>query len=160
VAKEGSLSILVPGSNKIQRKEAVGATHQELLAWFKCAENRAWHWVREIYKGDTPKTIFLVTGQCMSPTYSITHQYQNESVTRLELEIESRLPAIVDGRVSVVRGCKKLKPLTVFEKSQEPRMQDGEWVYYSLFLSIFESKPPRLLETSLGRYKKMLEFYK
>jgi hypothetical protein len=93
--KEGSLSVLVPGHDELLRRHCQGRYNQQLRAWFKLVELRAWKLVKALYD-KSPSTIFLVTGQTLTSEYAISHQEEGTSGCEVIVEAKVGIPTVLD----------------------------------------------------------------
>lgn len=129
---------------------------QHLQVWFKHVEFRAWKWVKALYDSP-PSSIFLVTGQILTPEYAISHQEEGSSACEVVVEAKVGIPQMVDINLSVGYALGKVTVSSGFDviKKKEGDKEDEE--LYSIFLDIVPSRPMRRLAVGDRDAKKLLE---
>lgn len=153
-----TLSVIVPGQDKLKRRRCFGEYEQELMTWFRIVEAEVWDWVNAIYKGDgRPKEIFLVTGQTLTTEYSISHIDQRSQSCDVFLEGGADVPTLAGGGLFIGEGL-GIKEVAATSGFVSPPKCSGrnEADLHSIFLKVERSKPIILLKEISRKFKSQL----
>src|SRR5437773_10102892 len=156
--KEGSLSVLVPGQDDLLRRHCQGMYKQELRTWFKLVEFRVWKWVKALYH-TPPSSIFLVTGQILTPEYAISHLEEGTRTCEVVVEAKVGVPSIIDTKCLVGYAFERESISAGFDIVNKKK-DDEDGVLYSVFLEVVRSQPMRRLAVGQGDATKLLEAMK
>jgi hypothetical protein len=144
------MSILIPAQEPLYHRSCDEEQYYHLLTWFAHVELLAWEWVNTFFADDRPKRIFLVTGQTMSPAYSIAHKESGLTECEILLEANVGIPNILDGKALVQYKVERAYANLGFEEETLKSGTDK----YTIFLEVFNSGPIRLFK--LGSLKNRL----
>src|SRR5579859_2633766 len=134
------MSVLVPGQDDLLRRHCLGVYNQNLRAWFRMVEARAWKWVKGIYP-NPPRKIFLVIGQTLTPEYAISHQEEGSRSCEISVETKFGVPNIADANCVLGWQFEKAWVSAGFDTVR--KKGDGEEHLFSVFLETVESRPMR-----------------
>lgn len=143
--KKGSFSVLVPGQEDLLRRHCQGMYKQQLRIWFKQVEFKAWKLVKALYS-TAPSSIFLVTGQTLTPEYAISHFEEGERSCEVVLEGTVGVPSILETKCMVGYSFERATVSAGFDvvkKKKGDDEDDEDW--YSVFLEVVPSRQMRRL---------------
>jgi len=135
--KGSTVSILVPGEEPLQLREATEQRFYHLLDWFAAVEMHAWRRIDCYFSNLKPKSIFIVTGQTLSMEYSISHKEYGSTASEVIVETSTEIPPIVDASILASYGCKRVVASTGFEEVYRKDLNNSR--QYSIVLQIHTS---------------------
>ena len=133
----GGVSIVVPDPSPLHYRACLDSQRFRLLQWFAEVEALAWAVVNATCGKDRPKEIFLVTGQTLSPGYSIAHLEEEGSSVHLDIETLLKPPTGKLKETLMGYAFQRVFPPTTGFQMMRTRSDR----LFSLFLQVHKSRP-------------------
>ena len=143
------MSVLIPAQGPLSSRACMEREKARLILWFAKVEVRAWEWVNAVFRDPRPDKIFLVTGQTLTPEFTIAHQQERASVCEILLEPQVGIPDIVEAKGVLGYQFQNVSASLGF-KFSPPSVIENDAILYSIFIEIFSSKVIRRIRLELG----------